>query len=375
MLKYSSVVNVIYEYKNKFPAKNGASRISSDDLDVDYILLNNSSYIDKSSLSKRRNDKPTHSGIKDDYSNADAAAELIKKYKSSIGLNARLDEKSKAAIINKLHQIISTDNEIDERSKFFIECLAKTETFSEFFAACLILSITERPLQDIWRYLSHAGSEPQKRTTDLISLTPDSVFFNEIIGRDDLIEAILFGLNTKNRHIQLTGMGGIGKTEVLRAAYSYLEQHSNEHSFDYIGFFNYTGDINAMFAQQAYCSDDPSSCVSIEYLRQLSRRGSILLLIDDLNHELSDKGTLSVENSPFDELLNLNISIILASRALVRKEHFKPLRVRALSVDDCIQIFQREPYYIRRVVRASCFFVFITIVIFSVISFFIFYVV
>ena len=233
MLKYSSVVGAIYEYKNKFPTKNGASKISSDDLDVDYILLDDSSYIDKSSLSKRRNDKPTHPGIKDDYRNADAAAKLIEKYKRSGKLNERLDEKSKAAIINELRQLVATDSEIDERSKYFIDCLAKTETFPEFFAACLILSITEEPLQDFWKDLSSTRSRSQVRTADLISLTPDLVFFNEIIGRDDLIEDILFGLNTKNRHIQLTSMGGIGKTEVLRAAYSYLMQHSNEHSFDY----------------------------------------------------------------------------------------------------------------------------------------------
>lgn len=342
MLKYSSVVGAIYEYKNRFPAKNGASRISSDDLDIDYILLDNSSYIDKSSLSKRRNDKMNHPGVKDEYRSVETAAELIRKYKSSIGLNARLDEKAKAAIIAKLHQIIASDSEIDERSKYFIDCLSKTETFPEFFAACLILAIIEEPLQDIWKDLSNTRKEPKERTADLISLTPDFVFFNEIIGRDDLIEDILFGLNTKNRRIQLTGMGGIGKTEVLRAAYSYLQQHSDEHSFDYIGFLNYTGDVNAMLAQQMYCPDDPSSCASIEYLRQLSRRGNILLFIDDLHHELSNKGVLSAEDSPFDELLNLNISIVLASRALIRKDRFKPLRVRPLSTTDCIRIFQKE---------------------------------
>ena len=344
MLKYSSVVSAIYEYRNKLPAKNKALRTGFDSIDVYYILLDGSLYTDKSSLSKRRNNKLTHPGIKDEYRRTNTAAELIEKYKHPDKLNEKLDEKSKAAIINKLHQIVAADSEIDERSKYFIDCLAKTETFPEFFAACLILSITEEPLQGFWKDLSNTRSKPQARTTDLISLTPDFVFLNEIIGRDGLIEDILFGLNTKNRRIQLTGMGGIGKTEVLRAAYSYLVQHSDEHNFDYIGFLNYTGDINAMLAQQMYCPDASEPYASIEYLRQLSRRGSILLFIDDLNHELSNNSTLSAENSPFDELLNLNISIVLASRALVRKDCFKPLRVRALSTADCIQIFQKERY-------------------------------
>ena len=59
-------------------------------------------------------------------------------------------------------------------------------------------------------------NEAHKQGITSISMTPDKTFLSKIIGRDEIVQSICDKLKKERKHIQLRGMGGIGKSEILR---------------------------------------------------------------------------------------------------------------------------------------------------------------
>ena len=79
MLKYSSVVKSIYNYKGMFTPPVNSRMGVLEYIDTEYILLDGSAYIDESSLSRRRGDKMSNARIKEEYLNSDTPKKLIAK--------------------------------------------------------------------------------------------------------------------------------------------------------------------------------------------------------------------------------------------------------------------------------------------------------
>ena len=176
----------------------------------------------------------------------------------------------------------------------------------------------------------------KRDSADSYILTPDSPRWenSQIVGRDSVVADLLQELQRGTLHLQLIGMGGIGKSEILNKVYVNFANGYIKHSFDHVGLIFYDGAMNTNLARQlAFSGNDTRDAWN--YLRNLCDKKSVLLLIDDIR--------LKQEEAPdeaFYTLMSLNATVLLTSR--IPLDGFEQKTVSLLSVEECIQIFKDQ---------------------------------
>jgi tetratricopeptide (TPR) repeat protein len=164
-----------------------------------------------------------------------------------------------------------------------------------------------------------------------------------ILGRDNFIADLCRELQEEDTsYLQLTGMGGIGKTKVLNNVYANFTNNRIEHIFDYIGLLNYSGDMDRDLARQILIPKDNDTEDTWEYLHVLCDNFNVLLLIDDIRPQQEEKGKPLALDPSFDKLFSKKATILLASRVLAKR--FEPKEVLPLTIEECIQVFQIQRY-------------------------------
>jgi len=108
---------------------------------------------------------------------------------------------------------------------------------------------------------------------------------------------------SSNAHLQLCGMGGMGKTTVLRQLYHIFAKRG-ERIFEHIAYFEYNGSCEQML--NTPLSGKEQDEVPIQFLIRQAETGKLLILIDDIS-----KRSEAIDLSCFD---CVNASIVLASR-------------------------------------------------------------
>jgi len=162
----------------------------------------------------------------------------------------------------------------------------------------------------------------------------------EIICRDEFTEMLCQELSIEYPHIQLVGMGGIGKTEILNKLYIRLLKNCGASGFDHVGFVNYEGAIELDIEQRLDYPKEykglqgPEAAVS--YLHDLCANKRVLLIIDDIR----DCRSSLKFNSLLEVLRSLQVAIVLASRAAAPQ--FDIRKVGFLPTKACIEIFTKQ---------------------------------
>lgn len=182
--------------------------------------------------------------------------------------------------------------------------------------------------------------EAHKQGITSISMTPDKTFLSKIIGRDEIVQSICDKLKKERKHIQLRGMGGIGKSEILRKVYSWFIENPGEHFYAHIAYLYYTGEFETNLGNAIDYPGKNSNSSPIEYLKHLTNTSKILLFIDDVRNQVPDKGKIYGEDASFEEIVGSNISIIFASR--IMRMDFSLISVKPLPIESCVDIFLRE---------------------------------
>ena len=213
--------------------------------------------------------------------------------------------------------------------------------------------------QELYRYLKDSNNQdllkvirdPDRSSVSFnYILTPDAVRWNtSILGRKDFIDSLCKKIcepqkDNNKRSIQLTGMGGIGKTEILRGLYKYYLDNRTESNFDYVAFLNYDGSIEVSLTQ---IKDNNGENVENvwAHVQRLCETASVLFLIDDIRWT-TGKGQSSHVDEKLGELLSL-ATVVFASRALddnLMKQFTCIEQVKPLSIDDCKKIFKNNCY-------------------------------
>lgn len=173
-----------------------------------------------------------------------------------------------------------------------------------------------------------------------ISMTPDKTFLSKIIGRDEIVQSICDKLKKERRHIQLRGMGGIGKSEILRKVYSWFLENPGEHFYAHIAYLYYTGEFETNLGNAIDYPGKNSNSSPIEYLKHLANTSKILLFIDDIRNQEADKSEIYEKDASFEEIVGSNISIIFASR--IMRMDFSLISVKPLPIESRVDIFLRE---------------------------------
>lgn len=182
--------------------------------------------------------------------------------------------------------------------------------------------------------------EALKRIPTSISMTPDKTFLSRIIGRDELVQSICDKLKKERKHIQLRGMGGIGKSEILRKVYSWFLENPREHFYAHIAYLYYSGKFRSDLDSAIDYPGKETSANPIEYLKHLANTSKVLLFIDDVRNQEADKSEIYEEDASFEEIVGSNISIIFASR--IMRMDFSLISVKPLPIESCVDIFLRE---------------------------------
>ena len=190
-------------------------------------------------------------------------------------------------------------------------------------------------------HLLRASDVPQISPTGRI-ITPRAPLWvsKDIICRDELVDLLYNKLSKEEKHLQLIGMGGIGKTVILFRTYA-KSARDKKTCFEHVGLFIYNGNARDNLAKQL---DFPipykglhGEAAAILFLQNLCNEKKVLLLIDDIR----ENPTEPFREDAFIELLqSLRASVLLASR--VRFPEMAVQEVPALSIDDCIQVFENK---------------------------------
>ncbi len=161
-------------------------------------------------------------------------------------------------------------------------------------------------------------------------------FKSEIIGRENEIDEILKKLVEKHL-VVLRGMGGIGKTKIVKTIYN------KEDLYDYRGYIYYTGNmresvVNA-FELHSGIQFEEDSDINKKYSeieRVLNNtKGKILLIADNVNKTIAEDNDISL-------LGKLKCDVLVTSRCKLFSDEVI-FNLDFLSADECKEIFKK--YY------------------------------
>jgi tetratricopeptide (TPR) repeat protein len=177
------------------------------------------------------------------------------------------------------------------------------------------------------------------------TLTPNAPRWDKqlIFGRKDFVDVLCKELQNDTPPIQLTGMGGIGKTEILNKIYEYFikKKENINRYFNHIALLHYVDSIDSSLTTQITCLAGKNIDDAWTYMQNLCSATSVLFLIDDKR----EKNQNSIqEDESFKKLFTLRATVLFASRTLFDGEYFKAIPVTPLHIEDCVQIFQAQRY-------------------------------
>jgi len=185
------------------------------------------------------------------------------------------------------------------------------------------------------------ANKPEQVILDYLLTYTTPVWDNkDVICRDDIIKDLFAKFSDGVQRIQVAGMGGLGKTEILVKLFFQLKQPNPPVKFDYIGFIRFNDNLESDFRTQIpyladYTRKNGEEAAKL-FLQQLCATNRVLFCIDD-NRDM--KEILKNNDPSFAFLKTLNASILFASRT--EYSDFEQQPFSPLSTEDCIKIFQR----------------------------------
>ena len=169
-----------------------------------------------------------------------------------------------------------------------------------------------------------------------------------LVGRTKIVKALCRKLCEKpkdSKRICLTGMGGIGKTAILHQVIKHFNSLKDKPKkpFDHIAFLTYTGSMTDSLMQiNALGVQTVDTIWTAMQSLCLEKKKSVLLLIDDNRDNRQLHISKEQKDTTFKYLLNLDATVLFASRRPIFTEYFSEQRVDPLSVEDCITLFQNR---------------------------------
>ena len=231
----------------------------------------------------------------------------------------------------------------------FQAALNRTATDAELkmWVANVVKQIALPEHEILFRYLQTLQLLPselsQQPSKSLSILTPGVPIWDNknILCRDELVDELYVSFSQQPRRIQLVGMGGVGKTEILNKLYAKLALKPAVSGFDFVGLIHYNDSIESDITRQiehpAQYHGLQGEKAGLSYLRDVCNERHVLLLIDDVR---AQQPLPRRDDNALAYLTTLNASVLLASR--VYFPQFERVDVTTLPTEECIKIFEKQ---------------------------------
>ncbi len=189
---------------------------------------------------------------------------------------------------------------------------------------------------DQYNITTYQEKEREFIVTHKTETTPVTYF----LGREAELQKLRQSIEEKRKCVLVSGMGGIGKTQICRFLFKEYEQKNSNKEilpFEHIGYIEYNGNMDSSlttclkFKEQ----EDPKRNIEAAWkeLEYLASNGRLLLFIDNVN---VSRGT----DLGLQRLNSIPGAIVLTSRR-TSFHGFEIYRIGFLSTEECKEIYEK----------------------------------
>ncbi len=157
-------------------------------------------------------------------------------------------------------------------------------------------------------------------------------------GRETELKDLRKWIEAGRKSVLVSGMGGIGKTQICRKLFEeYSDRHENGF-FQHIGYIEYNGGIDSSLQRclKFKKQGDPEQNHEAAWreLEYLAADEKLLLFVDNVNVSIGEDPNLK-------RLMSIPGAIVLTSRRRVFSKEFEPYRIEFLSTKKCREIYEK----------------------------------
>lgn len=266
----------------------------------------------------------------------DIAQESIDVYQCKFFIN-KLDTPQWEQISKSFERVFYNDQYMTEN---WYLCLPKTLTlnenikFNEFKKDYLNSGIEIHLIdgdQLITRMNDVGISDKWFQIVDNRNLTnPAPKVCAEFLCRTE-IDEIINNIRNKDEHQLLWGIGGIGKTTILKKIYSILKDE-----YDCVGWIEYTNNLMADFVNAANIGDGDPKQIEKQLLCSLNKKKNQrnLIFVDNVNELYFEDKTRKI--------IEQNSTLVITSR-IAEIVGYNSYEIHSFSPEGCLKLF--EKYY------------------------------
>lgn len=170
--------------------------------------------------------------------------------------------------------------------------------------------------------------------SNIITYGQDITYTNNFVGRENEVNQIIQKLEG-NKRILISGMGGIGKTTILKKIYhTMVDQHKNTNKK--LGYFEYKLSMDdTIYNAMAFDKTDDRT-VDIQMAKRLledyANSSGVVIFIDNVP---------AGKYNELQQLNSINGQIVITSRQN-EFENYETVFIDKMSTEECKEIFEKE---------------------------------
>ena len=167
-------------------------------------------------------------------------------------------------------------------------------------------------------------------------------------GRETELDSLRKGIDRGEKAVLVSGMGGIGKTQICRTLYQEYLTQEGKGLFSHIGYFTYDTDLGTTLVNGMgiHISSDGKENREAAWgkLYDVSRTGRLLLFVDNFNSSFQ-------ADPDMERLCRLQGALVVSSRRKSLGDFLKPYPIGFLSMEECRGIYEKIQKEGGRIVR------------------------
>ncbi len=194
----------------------------------------------------------------------------------------------------------------------------------------------------------HEHYEYKEKVFENLTPTADAKPVWYFTGRETELDSLCKGIDRGEKAVLVSGMGGIGKTQICRTLYQEYLTGEGKGLFSHIGYFTYDTDLGTTLVNgmgiRISSDEEENREAAWGKLYDVSRTGRLLLFVDNFNNSLK-------EDPEMKRLCKLQGALVVSSRRKSLGDFLKPYPIGFLSMEECRGIYEKIQKEGGRIVR------------------------
>lgn len=264
-----------------------------------------------------------------------AAAKGGKRYDASLSQDERKDFNNGIWLCQNCAKLIDSDE-----NKYTVELIKSWKSAAEQQASEELQSISSMQIRNAPKFPELYNTPEEVNISkyewspscELFSCQTNLMYSEYFTGRIQECSALMTLVNESSK-VLISGMGGIGKTELARWIY---QQSLQNDTFRHVGFLSYRDSIDETLLSALNPPDELPRRDQKEWawnaLHKLVQTERTLLVVDDVNKTVR-------QDTSLHRLLNLSCTVVLTSRRR-SMANCKCLQIPSLKLDEGAKLFE-----------------------------------